>query len=225
MANNERPDRKKQLIDAAEHLLREEGPSGVTTRRVAAEAGMNQALVHYHFGSMNDLTLAVHDRMSDEYALNVVRIYTGDAPLVQKWRTHAGRLFGRDFTRGWPKIWLELSTLAANQPELRGRVIERLDFARSVFVEAVNKEIAAKGLDPARVPAEALAAMWLGLTEGMFVEKLLGYDRGHSELMAVMDSWLVATFGEPEPKQTGSAKRSYRAGEARSSRKKPPASR
>jgi AcrR family transcriptional regulator len=42
-------------MDAAAALVAERGWSAVTTRAVADRAGVNQALVHYHFGNMDTL--------------------------------------------------------------------------------------------------------------------------------------------------------------------------
>ena len=43
------------FLDAAERLLIEVGYAGITTRRLAREAGANQGLVHYYFGSMVEI--------------------------------------------------------------------------------------------------------------------------------------------------------------------------
>jgi AcrR family transcriptional regulator len=46
---------RQRLLSASASLIVERGWSGVTTRTVAERAGVNQALVHYHFGSIDDL--------------------------------------------------------------------------------------------------------------------------------------------------------------------------
>ncbi|WP_394620480.1 TetR/AcrR family transcriptional regulator [Lentzea sp. JNUCC 0626] len=46
---------REQLIDAAAQLVGEVGWGAVTTRLVAERAGVNPALVHYHFSSVSDL--------------------------------------------------------------------------------------------------------------------------------------------------------------------------
>jgi AcrR family transcriptional regulator len=46
-----------RLLDAATALIPEVGWGGVTTRRVAERAGVNPALVHYHFSSVTDLLI------------------------------------------------------------------------------------------------------------------------------------------------------------------------
>jgi TetR/AcrR family transcriptional regulator, regulator of biofilm formation and stress response len=49
------PDTREKILRAATELLVETGWQTVTTRRVATRAGVNQALVHYHFGSVDEL--------------------------------------------------------------------------------------------------------------------------------------------------------------------------
>ncbi len=46
------------LIQAATEIMLEEGYAAVTSRRVAAKAGVKPPLVHYYFPSMDDLFLA-----------------------------------------------------------------------------------------------------------------------------------------------------------------------
>jgi len=46
---------RARLLDAAATLVAERGWGSVTTRAVAERAGVNQALVHYHFGNMEHL--------------------------------------------------------------------------------------------------------------------------------------------------------------------------
>src|SRR3954469_20142454 len=48
-----------RLLEAAARLLSEDGPTALTTRRVAAEAGTSTMGVYTHFGSMSDLANAV----------------------------------------------------------------------------------------------------------------------------------------------------------------------
>jgi AcrR family transcriptional regulator len=43
------------LLDAAAGTLRDDGLAGLSARHVAARAGMNQALIFYHFGSLVQL--------------------------------------------------------------------------------------------------------------------------------------------------------------------------
>jgi AcrR family transcriptional regulator len=48
-------DTKQRILDTAERLIGEQGYSGTSLRHIIAEAGVNLAAVHYHFGSKEEL--------------------------------------------------------------------------------------------------------------------------------------------------------------------------
>ena len=52
------PDTRGQILDAARESFAHKGFGGTTIRAVAAEAGVDPALVHHYFGSKDDLFLA-----------------------------------------------------------------------------------------------------------------------------------------------------------------------
>ena len=52
------------FLDAAERLLVREGAAGISTRQLAREAGQNHGLVHYYFGSVDELLLQTLERFT-----------------------------------------------------------------------------------------------------------------------------------------------------------------
>ena len=52
-------DTKEKILDTAERLIGEQGYAATSLRHIIAEAGVNLAAVHYHFGSKEDLLDAV----------------------------------------------------------------------------------------------------------------------------------------------------------------------
>src|SRR2546430_1224878 len=114
-------DAEQALLDAAERLLVTVGYAGITTRILAKEAGLNHGLVHYYFGSMENLLLRTLERFTDQLLVRQQALYAADIPFVDKWRRAMGFL-DEDLAGGYPKIWLELQALAWNRPEFRERV-------------------------------------------------------------------------------------------------------
>ncbi|GLY26050.1 TetR/AcrR family transcriptional regulator [Micromonospora sp. NBRC 101691] len=51
-------DTKRRLVDGTMTAIRQHGIAGVSARTIAAAAGVNQALVFYHFGSVDELLSA-----------------------------------------------------------------------------------------------------------------------------------------------------------------------
>jgi AcrR family transcriptional regulator len=63
------PDTKERLLTGALETVRTHGIAGVSARTVAAAAGVNQALVFYHFGTLDDLlSAACHRATTDRVA-------------------------------------------------------------------------------------------------------------------------------------------------------------
>ncbi len=52
-------DTKEKILDTAERLIGERGYAATSLRQIIAEAGVNLAAVHYHYGSKEDLLDAV----------------------------------------------------------------------------------------------------------------------------------------------------------------------
>jgi AcrR family transcriptional regulator len=59
-------DTRERLLAAATTLLSTKGYAGATARAIGDQAGCNQALVFYHYGTLNDLLLAALDASSQE---------------------------------------------------------------------------------------------------------------------------------------------------------------
>src|SRR5207249_10256153 len=107
------------LLDAAERLLVEVGYPGITTRRLAEEAGVNHGLVHYYFGSNENLLVRALERFTERLIARQRALHAADMPFIEKWRTAMRYLVSEDVT--YEKVWLELQALAWNHPELRER--------------------------------------------------------------------------------------------------------
>lgn len=69
------------LLDATEQLMLEEGYAAVTSRRVAARAGLKPQLVHYCFRTMDDLFLAMLQRRAEVGLERQAQALASDRPL------------------------------------------------------------------------------------------------------------------------------------------------
>jgi AcrR family transcriptional regulator len=173
------------LLDAAERLLVEVGHAGITTRRVAEEAGVNHGLVHYYFGSIENLLVRVLERFTAELTARQRAMYATDVPFIDKWRQAMRYLVGEDVA--YEKIWFELQVLAWNRPDLRERVAHVNDEWRSVLLEAFEEPHRAYGIP---MPLEALVSLVITFNEGIILERLSGIITGHAELLDWIDGWL-----------------------------------
>jgi AcrR family transcriptional regulator len=181
-----RQDTEEAFLDAAERLLVSVGHAGITTRAVADEAGANHGLVHYYFGSMENLLARVLERFTDRMIARQRTMYSApDVPFVDKWRT-AMRFLDAD--REYQKVWYELQALAWNRPELRERVAHVDAEWRGVLSEALAEPRERYGID---MPLEALVSLVITFNEGIIFERLSGIETGQQALLGWIDGWMA----------------------------------
>jgi len=174
------------LLDAAERLLVEVGHSGITTRRLAEEAGVNHGLVHYYFGSIENVLVRVLERFTERQIARQRAMYAApDVPFIEKWRTAMRYLVSDDVA--YEKVWLELQALAWNRPELRERVDRVNAEWRAVLTQAFAEPRERYELD---IPLEVLVSLVITFNEGVILERLSGIDEGHAALLEWIDGWL-----------------------------------
>ena len=178
------------FLDAAERLLIEVGYAGISTRRLAEEAGANHGLVHYYFGSMENLLARVLERFTERMIARQREMYArSDISGLEKWRTAMGYLEA-DLTAGYPKIWLELQALGWNRPDLAKRVSRVNGRWRAVLTEAFDEMMDEYGLDRERFPLDGMVSLVITFNEGIMVERLSGICAGHHDLLRMVERWL-----------------------------------
>ena len=176
---------EEALLDAAERLLVDVGYAGITTRRLAEEAGVNHGLVHYYFGSNENLLVRALERFTERLVERQRELYDADMPFVEKWRTAMRYLVAEDVS--YEKIWLELQALAWNNPELQEHLARVNAEWRKVLTDAfeeLHRELAIP------IPLDALVSLVLTFNLGIMVERLGGVETGHHELLDWIDKWL-----------------------------------
>jgi AcrR family transcriptional regulator len=181
-----RRETEEAFLDAAERLLIDVGHAGITTRRLAQEAKANHGLVHYYFGSMENLLVRVLERFTEHLVARQRAMYADpEVPFLDKWRTAMGYL---EADRPYQKVWYELQALTWNRPELRERVAHVNAEWRAVLTEALTEPHERYGIE---MPLEALVSLVMTFNEGIMLERLSGIENGHAELLGWIDAWLT----------------------------------
>jgi AcrR family transcriptional regulator len=178
---------EEALLDAAERLLADVGHAGITTRRLAEEAGINHGLVHYYFGSNESLLGRALERFTDRLNARQRELYAADLPFAEKWRTAMRYLVAEDLR--YERIWLELQAMSWHNPEMRARLAavngEWRQTLRDAF-EAPRREL---GIE---MPLEALVSLVMTFNLGIMLERLGGIETGHRELLDWIEGWVSA---------------------------------
>ena len=176
-------DTRAALIEGAIDVLRESGFAGASARRIADRAECNQALVFYHFGSVNDLLVAALEEVSARRmeAYRELLDHTGTlAELISAART----VFEADLDAGHVTVLTEMISGAQSVPGLGERVAACLAPWREFAATAVRDVLAASPaarLLPADEAAHAVVAGILGL------EMLASLDGDRAAALALFD--------------------------------------
>jgi AcrR family transcriptional regulator len=174
------------FLDAAERLLVDAGHAGITTRRLAQEAGVNHGLVHYYFGSIENVLARVLERFTERMIARQRAMYAApEVPFADKWRAAMRYL---DADRDYQKVWFELQSLAWNRPELRERVAGVSAEWRAVLTEAFAGPRERYGIE---MPLGALVTLVMSFNEGLILERLSGVETGQAALLDWIDEWVT----------------------------------
>jgi AcrR family transcriptional regulator len=182
---------KEKLLDAAERLLITVGHAAITTRLVSQEAEVNHGLVHYYYGSMEELFLAVLERFTARLIVRQRAMYAADTTFLVKWRKAMGFL-EEDLAAGYPKILLELEAMGWNRPPMRKRIAAVLDEWREVLTEAFTNAMEQYGIAHGIFGVEAMVALVMTFNQGMHLERLSDVNHGHAALLKAIDRWLAS---------------------------------
>lgn len=77
-------DTEQRILDAARRVFVRRGTAGARMQEIAAEAGVNQALLHYYFRSKDRLAATVFKEAAGRLLPAITQLLGSDAPLETK---------------------------------------------------------------------------------------------------------------------------------------------
>lgn len=160
-------------------MLRD-GYAAVTSRRLEAETGLK---VHYHFGSIDDLFVAVVRRRGEGNLARLADALASPEPLRAWWRLASDR-------RG-SRLLVEITTAANHRAALQVEVAAFAREARRMQIGALDEILDDYGLDRDEFPPALLAAGMQGLAFAMAYDQVAGFDTAHEVASAAMDRLLL----------------------------------
>jgi TetR/AcrR family transcriptional regulator len=87
-AGRERPEgtphAEARILEAARSVFIRRGTAGARMQEIAAEAGVNQALLHYYFRSKDQLSAAVFEQMASRLFPTLMQTLVTDASIAEK---------------------------------------------------------------------------------------------------------------------------------------------
>lgn len=179
---------RSRLIETTAQIMREEGYAAATSRRVAARAGVKQALVYYYFPTMDDLFVEVL-RTGAEAALERMRTaLTDDDPLRALWELNSDTRL--------TSLNSEFIALANHRKAIRAELKAYAERVRDIETAAVTVALRARGVDLDDHPPVAVSMLIAQIARSLCNERAVGVTLGHDELRAFMDR-LMTQLGAP----------------------------
>src|SRR6188768_3986671 len=77
-------DTETRILNAARAVFIRRGTAGARMQEIAAEAGVNQALLHYYFRSKEQLSAAVFEQVASRLFPMLIQTLMMDATIDQK---------------------------------------------------------------------------------------------------------------------------------------------
>lgn len=175
------------LLDAAQALMLEGGHATVTSRRVAAQAGVKSQLVHYYFRTMDDLFLALFRRGAEANLVRQAEALASPRPLHALWHFSC--------EPAGTQLTVEFAALANHRREMRSEIAEFAAHFRQRQVDALGPLLAGSNLAPDETSALVVLVLGTAISRILAMEDALGLALGHAATYA----WVERLLDEIEP--------------------------
>jgi AcrR family transcriptional regulator len=168
-------DTRLRIIEAARTRLLADGYAGLSTRKVAEEAGVPLSQLHYHFGSKGGLIMALFEMENQQRLTRQIHMYAEDRPLWQRYE-QACDFLEDDLESGYVRVLQELVAAGWSNAEIGAAVRELLGGWIALLTEVAREAERRHGpLGP--FTAEELATLIASAFFGSEALLLLGFDR------------------------------------------------
>lgn len=154
---------RENILAAAETLLVAQGPQALKLADVAAAAGVSNASVLHHFGSIQDVQTALMERMIAQLVETILATELSPEDIETGREEGLRALFDAFEARGAARLaaWLVLTGETS-----------RLTSVRKAVQDVVAKRLAPAGITPARAENLVLVSVALAMGVGLFGESL-----------------------------------------------------
>jgi AcrR family transcriptional regulator len=189
-------DTRTLILDAARSRLLADGYAGLSTRKVAEEAGVPLSQLHYHFGSKQGLILALFEEENLRRLARQQRLYAEEASLWQRYERACDYLED-DLDSGYVRVLQEMIAAGWSNKELGGAVRQLLDGWFGLLAEVARETERRHGpLGPftAQEAATLIGTAFFGSEELL----LLGFERDSLPIRSMLRriSVLIRTLEE-----------------------------
>lgn len=194
-------DTRSKILEAAFRRLAHEGYAALSVREIARDAGVNHALINYHFGTKDQLVIEVLDAANRRLLARQKAMYDGPGTFAEKWAA-ARRFYEDDLASGFVRVQAELWAASFSNAELRRKFAPRVVAWKKLVREAVREALAAYEAGGAKLPlpftvdviANWICEFWLGMEFADLLELKAERAQHRQSLDAVQ--WLLERLDE-----------------------------
>jgi AcrR family transcriptional regulator len=176
-------DTKDKIAAAALETLKSKGFAGCSAREIARTGSFNQALIFYHYGSVQGLLLAVLDRVSERRMAAYGPAFER-AQTIPELAILARTIYAEDLENGYVTVLGEMVAGGASDPDLGAEVVLRLQPWIEMVRLKVDQLFAGSPFEsviPSRDIAFAIVALYLG------IDMLSHLDGDHAPAESLLD--------------------------------------
>jgi AcrR family transcriptional regulator len=168
-------DTRSRIIQATRRRLLANGYAGLSTRKVAEEAGVPLSQLHYHFGSKGGLIIALFAEENDRLLARQTEMYAQDTPLWRRYE-QACDFLEDDLESGYVRVLQEMLAAGWSNPEI-GDVVRELLSGWYVLLADVAREAEQRLGSLGPFTPEEVATLVANAFIGSEALLLLGFER------------------------------------------------
>jgi AcrR family transcriptional regulator len=186
---------KERILAATIELLERDGWDAVTVRKIGAGAGVNIALVNYHFGSKTNLKLAALEAALQDTVAPPAGDIRGGAEGGDWLGDLVHVALGTERPDGRRRMFESAVAAALHDPDLAARMRPMLVRSRAQLAGWIETAVAAGQL-PATTDAQALAVVLTAMLDGLWIQQIIDPEIDVDRVAGAVTSLLRAPTSE-----------------------------
>jgi AcrR family transcriptional regulator len=205
VASAKNGEKRTEILAATIRTLVRDGLAETTTRKIAAEASVNQAMLRYYFGGKDDLLFAVLQEMMRLTG----EIARASAPVSSTLRATIAESMSAFWAsvEAEPELQIiqyELTLYALRSPEA-GWLAQQQYAGYAAVVEQLVRETEARSGKACAIPADEMARYIVGGLDGLILQFISDRDveRARRDLRNLIAAAVALAEGCAEPERLG----------------------